>query len=109
MGFNIQEYKLATKDDFSNGSGWLKEKLGIGDGKIFGKVVNQTKNEQYKAKKSKNSETTSNLESNNTALTNVPTSTTTPESTSSTGMYIGIGVGILAIGIVTMILIKRNK
>lgn len=30
-------------------------------------------------------------------------------STSSTGMYVGIGVGILAIGIVAIVLIKRRK
>jgi LPXTG-motif cell wall-anchored protein len=33
---------------------------------------------------------------------------TSPEK-SNTAMYIGIGVGILAIGIVAIVLIKRNK
>jgi hypothetical protein len=34
----------------------------------------------------------------------------TPDATSSnTGMYVGIGVGILAIGIVAIVLIKRRK
>ena len=38
MGFNIQEYKLASKEDFSNGSGKIKNFLGIGDGKALGVV-----------------------------------------------------------------------
>jgi hypothetical protein len=43
MGFNIQQYELNNNEEFSNGSGWLKEKvqnfgekLGIGDGKVLG-------------------------------------------------------------------------
>ena len=43
MGFNIEQYELNNNEEFSNGSGWLKEKvqnfgekLGIGDGKVLG-------------------------------------------------------------------------
>jgi hypothetical protein len=53
MGFNIEQYGL--NDNYSNilgiGSGKWKSALGIGDGKIFGKVVNPTKNAQYEANK----------------------------------------------------------
>ena len=114
MGFNIQEYKLATKEDFSNGSGWLKEKLGIGDGKALGIVINKDKNAEWSANKyitSGQSEIDKknaiNKQPSNTIEDN--TKSGTPDATkSNTAMYIGIGVGVLAIGIVAIILIKRK-
>jgi hypothetical protein len=69
MGFNLQQYNLvnsswdysnadgldpysyANADNWSNGSGRLKAALGIGDGKIFGVVINPTKNAEYEANK----------------------------------------------------------
>lgn len=51
MGFVYGEYK----DDWNNASGLfggkIKEKLGIGDGKVFGILVNPTKNAEYEANK----------------------------------------------------------
>jgi hypothetical protein len=141
MGFNIQQYELNNNEEFSNGSGKIKDMfknvgtklgigdgkvlgigqgnvssslgigsgnikaaLGIGDGKIFGKVVNPTKNAEYKASK--------NIP-NSQEVTEVPKtapSSITPEvEKSNVGLYIGIGVGVLAIGIVTIVLLTRKK
>jgi hypothetical protein len=43
MGFIYEQYEINNNEEFSNGSGWLKEKvqnfgekLGIGDGKVLG-------------------------------------------------------------------------
>jgi hypothetical protein len=58
MGFNIEQYEMYDNDSYSNGSGKWKAKFGIGDGKVFGKVVNKSKNAQFEAKKVGNASTT---------------------------------------------------
>ena len=131
-------------DNWSNGSGWLKEKvqnvgekLGIGDGKVLGVVVNKDKNAQFEAEKQattsggttnsggtspKKFKTQAQKDSENKAKfeeakakfeagkqTEPNTGGGTPDSTkSNTVMYVGIGVGILIIGIVAIILIRRK-
>jgi hypothetical protein len=119
MGFNIQEYELASKKDNYNeflgiGSGKVKAALGIGDGKALGIVINKDKNAEWSANKYITSGQ-SEIDKKN-AINKQPsnelkddTKGGTPDAPkSNTGMYIGIGVGILAIGIVAIILIRRK-
>jgi len=55
-------------------------------------------------------DTASNLAQSVTAPAGTSPTATSPTATSSnTGLYIGIGIGILAIGIVAIVLIKRRK
>jgi hypothetical protein len=107
MGYNIEQYELNDNNSYNQflgiGSGKVKKALGIGDGKIFGKVVNPTKNAEYEANKN----TSSSEEV--TEVPKIAPSSTTPEAKNlNTIMYIGIGVGVLVIGIVAIILIKRK-
>ena len=114
MGFNIQEYKLASKEDFSNGSGKIKNFLGIGDGKALGVVINKDKNAEWNANKyitSGQSEIDKKNEMNKQPSNELQDDTKggTPDAQkSNTAMYIGIGVGVLVIGIVAIILIRKK-
>ena len=113
MGFNIEQYELA-KDNYSNGSGKLKNFFGIGDGKALGLVINKDKNAEWNANKyitSGQSEIDKKNEINkqpSNILQDDTKSGTTDVPKSNTAMYIGIGVGVLAIGIVAIILIRRK-
>ena len=103
MGYSIEQYGM--DDAYSNGSGLfggkIKSALGIGDGKVLGIVINKDKNTQSGDEESSQD----NKEIDNK---NIASLSSTPKK-SNTGLYIGIGVGVLAIGIITTILIVKNK
>lgn len=125
MGFNIEQYEVYDNDSYSNGSGKFKAKLGIGsgkvkkalgigDGKVFGKVVNKSKNAQFEANKYVTSgqkaiddEKAIDEEAKADKILATAPLSSTPEK-SKTGMYIGIGAGVLAIGVIAFLLIRRK-
>lgn len=134
MGFNIEQYEMYDNDSYSNGSGKLKaklgigsgklkSKLGIGDGKIFGKVVSKNKNTQFEAnkyvtsgqqaidaKKAIDEEKESNEQAKSDEILATSSLSSTPDTEKSkTGMYVGIGAGVLVIGVIAFFLIKKNK
>ena len=110
MGFNIQQYEMG--DVYSNGSGDAK-------GYLCELIVRKEKRaECEKARDSRKGNVDSSIEdepintpknpaTNNTDKGGYKDETPAPEK-SNTGLYIGIGVGVLAIGIVAIILIRRK-
>ena len=156
MGFNYEQYEIAmanNDDSYSNaggcnilhpfsksrrqacekatstlklGSGKLKAALGIGSGKIFGKVINPTKNAKWEAGVTSRSQalvleqakadaqaraTEQEIIAVSTAPIGRAPAGSSPEGTapkSNTMLYVGIGAGVLILGTVITILITRK-
>ncbi len=108
MGFNIQEYKLA-KDNYSNAIGYGCELIVRKDKKAACESARDIRKGNVTAPFTED-------EPINTPKKTTPANTNTSGDTSgtpdapksNTAMYIGIGVGVLAIGIVAIILIRRR-
>lgn len=160
MGFIYEQYELYDNNNYSNASGWLKGKLGIGsgkvkqalgigDGKVLGIVVNPTKNAQYEANKyiisgqaaideqkaidekkaldvveeakakkeleeakkiaeEKAKQDAINAENKTKIDNSTKVSNNNVDKKSNTLLYVGIGVGVLAIVTTAIIIIKRR-
>ena len=156
MGFNIQEYELASKDNYSNASGYFCEFIinkdkktacesardarksgstenissdtALSKGVVCVKglpvyhpyayaITGQAKRTQNRmickarkeAKMKDDVPPADAVRDNPASDAQAPMGGTPDAPKSNTAMYIGIGVGVLAIGIVAIILIKRKK
>jgi hypothetical protein len=109
MGFNIQEYELAKKDNYSNAIGFGCELIMRKDKKAACEAARDVRKGNVSVPTVEDEPIST---SKKPALSNTNTSGDTSETTdtqkSNTAMYIGIGVGVLAIGIVAIILIRRK-
>ena len=109
MGFNIQEYKLASKDNYSNAMGYGCELIVRKDKKAACESARDIRkgNVTTPYTEDKPVNTSKNPATNNTDES-VDTNGTPDAQKSNTAMYIGIGVGVLVIGIVAIILIRKK-
>lgn len=142
MGFNLEQYEInvvnneqnwsnadgmdpysyANSENWSNGSGKLKSALGIGDGKIFGIVVNKEKNAEYESNKAITSGTTSdkndatetkveektNVATKENVKTETKTETNPSTKKSNTLLYVGIGATVLVLGVVGYFVFRKK-
>jgi hypothetical protein len=136
MGFNIEQYEMYDNDSYSNAMGYgceliirkdkrkaCEEARDARKGNVvaseetpdeqqldeqpankFGAGISKLKQLALKQKAKNALISNPNVASSNAAPLS---SSTTPEK-SKTGMYIGIGVGVLAIGVIAFFLIKRK-
>ena len=108
MGFNIQEYEM--RDNYSNASGYFCEFILRKDKKAACESARDIRKGNVTAPtvedESKNTPKNTNLANTNTSGNTMGETPDAPKS--NTAMYIGIGVGVLAIGIVAIILIRRK-
>jgi hypothetical protein len=106
MGYNIEQYELSNKDNYSNAVGFGCELILRKDKKARCEEARDIR---------KGNVTPPTVEDEPVNIPKKPAtnnaddkSETTDTTKSNTGMYIGIGVGILAIGIVAIVLIKKK-
>ena len=106
MGFNIQEYELASKDNYSNAIGFGCELIIRKDKRAACEAARDIRKGNVVAPDVEDEAPKKSI-STPTSI-DAPMGGTPEAPKSNTAMYIGIGVGVLAIGIVAIILIRRN-
>jgi hypothetical protein len=105
MGFNIEQYELA-KDNYSNAIGFGCELIMRKDKRAACEAARDIRKGNVSAPTVEDEAPKKPIST--PASIDAPMGGTPEAPKSNTAMYIGIGVGVLAIGIVAIILIRRK-